>query len=106
MKASAIGRGLHRQAAALAGSLEYAVADVDAARPEFGEHRSVAASADIERRPEEAAVTMAPVAPVTATPVTATVHAVSTAMTTVTTSRSRKMPSWLRHLKWSTLEST
>ena len=81
MKASAIGRGLHCQAAALAGSLEDAVADVDAARPELRKYRPVAAFADIERRPVEAAMMV--VAPMAATPMAATVHAM-----TVTTSRS------------------
>src|SRR6476620_2477729 len=76
MKASAIGRGLHCQAAALAGSLEDAVADVDAARPELRKYRPVAAVADIERRPEEAAMMV--VAPMTATPMAATVHAMTT----------------------------
>src|SRR5260221_3403547 len=69
--------------------LVHAVADVDTARAEFGEDRPVAASADIERRSEGAAMTMT-AAPVTAEAMPATVHAVSAAMaTTMPAGRSR-----------------
>src|SRR5258708_38834689 len=67
----------------LCSRLVHAVADVDTARAEFGEDRPVAASADIERRSEGAAMTMT-AAPVTAEAMPATVHAVSAAMATTT----------------------
>lgn len=75
------------------GSLEISIANVDALRPEVGEHRPPAASADVEPA-SEAAVTMTPVTAMTMAmteAVSATVHAVSTAMptTVTTTSRSR-----------------
>ena len=78
-KASATGRGL--ASFDTRSRLVHAVADVDTTRAEFGEDRLVAASADIERRSEVAAMTMTS-APVTAEPMPATVHAVPAAMAT------------------------
>ena len=66
---------------------EHARADIDAARAELGEYRPVTTSADVERRSEEAAVS---VAPMTAMSVAKpAVHAVSAAMATVTTTSGR-----------------
>jgi len=61
-----------------------AAADVDAARAEFGKDGLVAASANIESRSEEAAVTVAST-PVTAMAMPATVHAMSATMATTMT---------------------
>jgi hypothetical protein len=79
------------------GSLEHPTADVDAARPEVGEHGPPAASADVEPRTEVMVTVM--MAPVTMTMMmtmtmmtvamsTMAVSAMPTTVATVTTSRS------------------
>ena len=59
--------------------LQEAVAHIDAARAVRSEYRAPAASADMERRAEETALTIA-ATPVTAMTMAAAVHAVPTAM--------------------------